>query len=52
MLRMRSVRKVGYSSIRYLRTKGEKMGHLLPASVLSGALPDVRLAGGTANGAS
>jgi len=39
-------------NLRYLRTKKEKMGHLFPASVLAGGMPDERPAGGPANGAS
>jgi len=39
-------------NLRYLRTKKEKLGHLFPASILHGGLPDERLADGPANGAS
>ena len=39
-------------NLRYLRTKKEKMGHLFPASVLPGELPDERSAGCWSNGAS
>jgi 3,4-dihydroxy 2-butanone 4-phosphate synthase / GTP cyclohydrolase II len=39
-------------NLRYLRTKKEKLGHLLPASILHGGLPDKRPADGPANGAS
>jgi 3,4-dihydroxy 2-butanone 4-phosphate synthase/GTP cyclohydrolase II len=38
-------------NLRYLRTKREKMGHLFPASILHGGLPDERPADGPANGA-
>jgi 3,4-dihydroxy 2-butanone 4-phosphate synthase / GTP cyclohydrolase II len=38
-------------NLRYLRTKKEKMGHLFPASILHGGLPDKR-PDGPANGAS
>jgi 3,4-dihydroxy 2-butanone 4-phosphate synthase / GTP cyclohydrolase II len=38
-------------NLRYLRTKKEKMGHLLPASILHGGLPD-ELSNGPADGAS
>jgi len=39
-------------NVRYLRTKEEKMGHLFPASVFSGRLPDERSVGCPSNGAS
>jgi 3,4-dihydroxy 2-butanone 4-phosphate synthase/GTP cyclohydrolase II len=39
-------------NLRYLRTKKEKLGHLFPASILQGRLPDERPADGPANGAS
>jgi GTP cyclohydrolase II len=38
-------------NLRYLRTKKEKMGHLFPASILHGGLPD-ELSNGPADGAS
>jgi len=38
-------------NLRYLRTKKEKLGHLFPASILHGGLPDTR-PDGPANGAS
>jgi GTP cyclohydrolase II len=38
-------------NLRYLRTKKEKLGHLFPASILAGGLPDDR-PNGPANGAS
>src|SRR5829696_3524780 len=38
-------------NLRYLRTKKEKLGHLFPASILHGGLPDDR-PNGPANGAS
>lgn len=38
-------------NLRYLRTKREKMGHLFPASILHGGLPDERPTDGPANGA-
>jgi 3,4-dihydroxy 2-butanone 4-phosphate synthase/GTP cyclohydrolase II len=38
-------------NLRYLRTKKEKLGHLFPASILHGGLPDER-PNGPANGAS
>ena len=52
MTRMRLARKAGYSKIRYLRTKEEKMGHLFQASILSRTLPDERRADGRAKEAS
>ncbi len=39
-------------NLRYLRTKKEKLGHLFPASILHGGMPDERPADGQANGAS
>ena len=39
-------------NLRYLRTKKEKLGHLFPASILHGGLPDERPADVQANGAS